>query len=224
MRGLAAHRPARIAGGGGPCPGLPASSADCGLGLAHPQTCFHTARGTEGPRVLAPRVSHAGSLAFPRRLGVAPRAGHGGQGSQRDKGGPWGPRPLTWALSTCPFTMTRKTLGPAAAMAGLRSVARRRRVALETDGVARGTSFPDAGASRGRARRRGRGGAARGGAPRREEFPRARGQSAQGARRSVRGQAPPGLSPDPVTPRGVRVHSYLPSPARPETTTSARGA
>lgn len=38
--------------------------------------------------------------------------------------GDWGeggqdPRPLTWALSTCPLTMSRKTLGPAAAMAAL---------------------------------------------------------------------------------------------------------
>lgn len=61
-----------------------------------------------------------------------------------------GPRPLTWALSTCPLTMSRKTLGPAAAMAGLgaqettpaaRGAAKRCRVALETDGVARGTHF-----------------------------------------------------------------------------------
>lgn len=29
-------------------------------------------------------------------------------------------RPLTWALSTCPLTMSRNTLGPAAAIAGPR--------------------------------------------------------------------------------------------------------
>lgn len=33
----------------------------------------------------------------------------------RPRRGPW---PLTWALSTCPLTMSRKTLGPADAMAG----------------------------------------------------------------------------------------------------------
>lgn len=66
-----------------------------------------------------------------------------------------GPRPLTWALSTCPLTISRKTLGPAAAIAGVagnrpRLRARQLRgalVALETDGVACGTRFFEAGPS-----------------------------------------------------------------------------
>ena len=65
-----------------------------------------------------------------------------------------GRRPLTWALSTCPLTMSRKTLGtPAAIVKGTRGKPPRLRahllvgalVALETDGVARGTSFLEAG-------------------------------------------------------------------------------
>lgn len=55
---------------------------------------------------------------------------------------------LTWALSTCPLTMSRKTLGLAVAIArtsgpgdGCRLLVRRLLVALETDGKSSGTNF-----------------------------------------------------------------------------------
>lgn len=58
-------------------------------------------------------------------------------------------RQLTWALSTCPLTMSRKTLGLAAAIAPPGQETRAGRaplpggpwVALETDGKPSGTNF-----------------------------------------------------------------------------------
>lgn len=60
-----------------------------------------------------------------------------------------GARQLTWALSTCPLTMSKKTLGLAAAIAQLGRETRAGRapspggswVALETDGKPSGTNF-----------------------------------------------------------------------------------
>lgn len=122
--------------------------------------------GSRAPSNLAPRLSNAGSLPPQNRgvtslFGATQQPGGCGLGPQ---GGVEvrprrGPRPLTWALSTCPLTMSRKTLGPAAAMAGRPRKPPRFRarllsgagVALETDGVARRTRFLKARPSRRRA-------------------------------------------------------------------------
>ena len=104
-------RPTRAGGAegrgvdGDPCPSLNAGSADSGLGLAQPSWpnppgLFPHRTSRRRVRATSRQTCHAGSL---------PR------GSTLEDS-----QPLTWALSTCPLTMSRKTLGPAAAIAGPR--------------------------------------------------------------------------------------------------------
>lgn len=85
---------------GGPCPNLHAGSANCGLGLLNPPGLFPHRTSWRRVRATSRQACHAGSL---------PR------GSTLENS-----RPLTWALSTCPLTMSRNTLGAAAAIAGPR--------------------------------------------------------------------------------------------------------
>lgn len=140
---------------------------------------------------------------------------------------PAGSRPLTWALSTCPLTMSRKTLGPAAAMAGsgrggdpaARALLRGAGCPGNRRRAARDTFSGRGGPQRRRVRARG-GAQAQSRRPaggRSPVFPRLSGTPGPVRARPGLGRGPiveNAAPPDPVTPAGVRAPGLRPAPPR----------